>query len=143
MTDPGHELLTEEDQHDLAAARSWVKGHFSEDPDLKYEPITGKLRLLEAILANGWVEPSETWKLQALGICLGDALAQELLMDWVLVDDEYGRSPALNWPGTTIYTFPQTLISKRIEQGEIVDVKGLFEDTAELVREMAFSGRYA
>jgi len=98
---------------------------------------------LDAILANGWVEPSETWKLQALGICLGDALAQELLMDWVIVDDEYGLSPALNWPGTTIYTFPQTLISKRIEQGEAVDIKRLFEGTAEMVREMAFSGRYA
>ena len=143
MTDPGHVPLTNEDQLNLEAARAWLKGHFSENEDLKYEPIAGKLRLLEAILASRWVEPSETWKLQALGICLGDALAQELLMDWVIVDDEYSRSPALNWPGTTIYTFPQTLISKRIERGEIVDVKVLFESVAEAVRQMAFSGRYA
>jgi hypothetical protein len=126
MTTAGHEPLADVDQRDLAAAREWVKGHFSETPDLKYEPKEGKLRLLEAILANNWVEPSEIWKLQALGICLGDALAQELHMDWVVVEDEYGRSPALNWPGTTIYTFPQTLISKRIERGDGIDVRELF-----------------
>jgi hypothetical protein len=143
MTDQGHETLADEDYRDLAKARDWAKGHFSDNPDLKYEPVAGKLRLIEAILANGWVEPSETWKLQALGICLGDCLSQELLMDWVIVDDEYGRSPALNWPGTTIYVFPQTLISKRIEHGEAVDVEELFQSTAKMVREMAFSGRYA
>ena len=142
MTHLGHEQFNEQDQLDLAAARAWVKGHFSESPDLKYEPIAGKIRLLEAILMSEWVQASETWKLQALGICLGDALAQELLMDWVAVDDEYGRSPALNWPGTTIYAFPQTLISKRIERGEVVEIKSLFDGTVEMLREMAFSGRY-
>ena len=137
-----HEPLSPDDQQNLAEARQWLKDHFTDDQDQKYEPVEGKLRLLEAILDNGWVEPSETWKLQALGICLGDALAQKLLLNWVLVDDDYGRSPALNWPGTTIYSFPQTMISKRIEQGEAVDVRALFDDTVQMLADMSFSGRY-
>lgn len=142
MKDPGHKPLTAEDHRNLSAARDWVKGHFSADQDLKYAPTQGKLSVIGAILDNAWVNPAETWKLQALGICLGDALAQELLLDWVIIDDEYGLSPALNWPGTSIYSFPQTLISKRIEAGEKVDIQDLFQRTSEMIREMVFSGRY-
>jgi hypothetical protein len=88
--------------------------------------VEGKLTLLQAILANQWVEPSETWKLQSLGITLGDALPQKMGLSWVAVEDDQGRDPALQDPGTTIVMFPLTTISKRIERGETVDVRDLF-----------------
>jgi hypothetical protein len=51
-------------------------------------------------------------KLQCLGVALGDALAEELQMEWVTVEDEYGKDPALRFPGTTVIAFPLTMISK-------------------------------
>jgi Domain of unknown function (DUF3806) len=123
-------------------ARAWVKGHFTNDAEAKYAPLEGKLRLVEAILANGWVLPTETWKLQALGAAFGDALRQKLLLDWVTVEDEFGASAALNWPGTSVLSFPLTAISKRVERSEQVEIRVLFDQACASLRDMAFSGRY-
>jgi hypothetical protein len=123
-------------------ARAWVQGHFTASARDQYATVEGKLRVIEAIVANGWVEPSETWKLQSLGIALGDAIAQKLMLDWITIDDEHGRCPALNWPGTSIVTFPLTLISKRIETGQEIDVRKLFEHICADLSDMAFSGRF-
>ncbi len=59
---------------------------------------------------------------------MGDALAQHLGLDWVAVEDDYGRTAALQLAGTTILAFPVTTISKRVEAGEVVDAVELFKD---------------
>ena len=79
---------------------------------------------------------SETNKLQCLGITLGDALAQDLGMEWVMVEDENGRDPAIRFPGTTVIVFPLTMISKRIEDGEPVNVADLFSRVSARIREL-------
>jgi len=137
-----HEALNQEDDERLECARAWLKGHFTHDPDGKYGSVEGKLRLLDGILEAGWIEAGETWKLQALGIGFGDALAQELGLHWVAVEDEWGRDPALNWPGTTLLCFPLTMISKRIEGGEAVLIPELFGTVAQSLRSVAAPGRY-
>ena len=142
MTEDTPIPLRAEESERIEAARIWVKGHFNNGSDERYAPLEGKLYLIETILKNGWVERTETWKLQALGIAFGDALAQKLMLDWVTVDDEYGCDPALNWPGTSLYSYPLTMISKRIERGEDVDVRELFNATCSQLTDMAFSGRY-
>ena len=135
-----HAPLSPEDREWLDPSRGWVKGHFTDHPNEKYEPVEGKLRVVEAVL--GWVAPSETWKLQSLGVAFGDALAQELVLEWVVVDDEFGRSLGLNWPGTSVYSFPTTTISKRAERGDTIDVRELFAAARANLTEMAFSGRF-
>lgn len=142
MTDNAPIPLRAEEYKRIDAARVWIKGHFGTDPEQAYASVEGKLFVIDAILKNKWVKQDETWKLQALGIAFGDALSQKLMLDWVTVDDEYGCDPALNWPGTSIYTYPMTTISKRIERGETLDVQEFFEDTCAKINEMAFSGRY-
>lgn len=139
---PSHSRLAESDELELERAREWIKGHFVTDSELKYASIEGKLRVVTAILAGGWVKPSDTWKLQSLGVAIGDAMAQALMLDWVVVEDELGRDVALNWPSTSLYLFPKTMISKRVEQGVVVDVKALFERMCAQLREDAFSGRF-
>jgi hypothetical protein len=141
MTNASLNSLGPEELNRIEAARTWVKGHFSVEPDQRYEPVDGKLRVIDAILANGWIESGETWKLQALGIAFGDALSQRLKLDWVTVDDEYGCDPALHWPGTSIYSYPLTMISKRVEAGERVDVSSLFKAVCDDLNDMARSGR--
>jgi hypothetical protein len=54
-------------------------------------------------------------------------MAQKLGLVWVAVEDEHGRDPALRDEETSIVAFPMTTISKRIESGETVDVKQLFD----------------
>lgn len=111
---------------DVAAKRKWVREHYAPEAEHKYESLEGKLDLLETILESGWIRPDETLKLQCLGITFGDAMAQDLGLTWVAVEDEYGRDPALTWQGTSVVAFPLTTISKRIERGETVDVRELF-----------------
>lgn len=126
-----------EDLARLEGMRSWVRDHYAPHAVAQYDSVAGKVVLIETILANGWVEPSETWKLQALGIAFGDTLAQHLGLTWVMVEDQYGRDPALrddNAANTILY--PQTMISKRIEDGETVDVQQLLKGIAERVREL-------
>jgi len=130
------ESLLPEDIARIEAQRKWVHGHYSPESESKYQTLEGKLVLLDTILKNKWVEPNETVKLQCLGITFGDALAQKLSLKWVAVEDEYGRDPALIVEGTSIITFPLTTISKRIENGEFVDIFNLFESACSKINEL-------
>ena len=78
-----------------------------------------------------------TVKLQCLGIAFGDALAQKLGLQWVAVEDEYGRDPALSRVGTSLLVFPMTSISKRIERGEEIDLPRFFEHACETIEKGA------
>jgi len=124
----------------LEESRTWIKGHFNEEPDENYQDTDAKLAVVRANIAQGWVGPKDTWKLQALGIAMGDALADELLLDWVTIDDEHGRCPALNWPGTSIVLYPLTMLAKRFEEGETIDIDVMYEETRTRLQEIAFSG---
>jgi hypothetical protein len=130
------EPLNPEDQADIEAKRKWVRDHFDEGARQKYETLEDKLRLLDTIIRNKWIAPTETLKLQCLGISFGDALAQKLHMSWVTAEDEYGRDPALRFEYTSVVAFPLTAISKRIEHGEDVDVYVLFEQFCEAIERM-------
>lgn len=139
---PQHtEPLSGPEFDDVAAKRKWVREHFEPEARQKYEILGEKLRLLDTILKNNWVAPSETLKLQCLGVAFGDALAQELGLKWVTVEDEYGRDPALIVEGTAIISFPLTAISKRVESGAVVNVYELFESACETIRRLKSEGR--
>lgn len=70
-----------------------------------------------------------------MGIVFGDAFVQEMGMEWVMVEDEYGTDPAVRLPGTTIIIFPLTMISKRVERGETVDVFDLFNGVIDMIEQ--------
>ena len=129
-----------EDLDRIESQRGWVRDHYESDARDQYDLLEGKLRLLDTIVRSNWIEPSETVKLQCLGVTLGDAFVQELGMCWVSVEDEYGRDPAVQLPGTSIVLYPLTMISKRIEQGEEVDVYATFSVICAKVRELVASG---
>ena len=48
-----------------------------------------------------------------------------------MVEDEYGRDPALLISDDPVLVFPITMISKRVEDGETVDVTALLTIAAE------------
>jgi uncharacterized protein DUF3806 len=91
--------------------------------------------LLQKFIDEKALRPDQTYELQCLGIALGQVFAAETPLRWVMVEDEYGRDPALQYPDTTIILFPLTMISKRVEQGREVDVADIFRGTMDLVRQ--------
>src|SRR5580704_162459 len=96
------EALAGDDLRHAEKQREWVKGHYAPEAAHKYDTVDGKIVLIQTIINNSWIETTETWKLQSLGIALGDALAQQLGLMWVAVEDERGRDPALKLDGTSI-----------------------------------------
>ncbi|HUQ35166.1 MAG TPA: DUF3806 domain-containing protein [Aestuariivirga sp.] len=126
-------LPNQDDLTRIESQRDWVRNHLTSEPQATYEALNEKLRLLQGILDAGWIEPHETLKLQCLGVTLGDSLVQKFGMEWIIVEDESGRDPAVRVPGTTIILFPLTMISKRVERGETVNVCELFDGVAKHV----------
>ena len=116
------EPLTAGEMARVEKQRAWVRDHYDANARHEYDTPEGKMRVLDAIIRSKWVEPGETWKLQCLGITFGDILVDILGLEWVMVEDEQGRDPALQDVGTTTVIFPLTAISKRIESGETVQL---------------------
>ncbi|MDR2860746.1 MAG: DUF3806 domain-containing protein [Elusimicrobiota bacterium] len=115
--------------------RNWVKGYFKSE--YKYKTIEGKLYLLQGIIDQKFIKKDETDKLQSLGVVFGDALAEGLSLHWVEIEDEYGIDPALRYLETNILLFPLTILSKRIEKGEEINIKELFDGICDMVSDMA------
>lgn len=81
--------------------------------------------LLQRLLDEGLVRADQRRELQAMGIVLGDLLAAELDLHWVIYEDEVGRSRALRYKDSDNYSFPITMISRRQEadnQGRVTDI---------------------
>jgi hypothetical protein len=125
--------LSVDDAAHVEQQRTWVRDHYDPDARRQYETVEGKLRLLDTIVRSGWIAPDEAWKLQSLGVTFGDALVQKMELAWVTVEDEYGRDPALQDRGTTLLVFPLTTISKRVERGDAVDVRELFDQACQTI----------
>jgi len=103
-------------------------------------PLEGEslsdLRLLQRLIDERVIAPEQVYELQALGVVLGDVMAATLGLHWVAVDDEFGHSRALRWRQSDRVFFPVTMISKRVEAGLEVDVKGLYEKTRRAVEKL-------
>lgn len=92
---------------------------------------------IQQVLDSGNVEPEATYSLQALGIAFGKVFLENTPdYDWWMVEDEYGRDPAIRFKNTTLLSFPQTMISKRVEDGEAVDVAELYRNLRERLEEV-------
>jgi hypothetical protein len=123
--------LNEADQKRLRDQRAVVEKYLgNQDSKEKYKTAAGKLGTIRAILQGNVFKPDQKHELQCLGIVFGDVFVQDMGMEWIMVEDEYGRDPAVRLPNTTIILYPMTMISKRIERGEKVDVFDLYNGAA-------------
>jgi hypothetical protein len=100
-------------------------------------PIRGgkvtDLFTLQRLLDGNSIGPKDVFDQQALGLAFGDVLAEQLDLQWVVVDDNYGRSRALRWKQEEDLWFPVTMFSKRIAQGRPVEVDELYDQVADRV----------
>lgn len=128
------EPLGAADHERLKAQRAVVEQYLGDDQSREnYKQAAGKLGTIRALLDQNVFRPDQTYELQCMGIVLGDAFVQHLGVEWIMVQDEHGRDPAVRLPGTTLILYPLTMISKRVERGETVDVFDVFNGVADHV----------
>ena len=89
------------------------------------------LPILQRLLDDKVFNKSQTYELQSLGVVFGDVLASEFPLRWVMLADEYGTDPTLRFKKTSININALTMISKRVEKDEGVDVFWLLQKTRE------------
>jgi hypothetical protein len=73
----------------------------------------------------------QTRELQAMGVVMGDLLASEFALKWVVYEDHLGRSRALRNGDSDIYLFPITMISRRREVDNRTPVVDIYRKAAE------------
>lgn len=85
--------------------------------------------ILQRLLDDKAIKKSQTYELQSLGVVFGDVLASEFPLRWVMITDEYGTDPTLRYKDTSVNINALTMISKRVERDEPVDVSELLRKT--------------
>lgn len=130
--------ITDNDRQEIAERNNWVRGHLHDHLQGQYDTFEGKLRLLQGILQAGYYQKDETTELQTLGYCLGEMLNEMMGTHWVRVTDEEGCGLAVRYRDSSIFFFPVTMISKRVERDEAVDIELLLGDCADLLHERLY-----
>ncbi len=103
------------------------------EPAQPREAILGRRRFAQEICILGWQawhHPSLVgyWEVSGRkdprtpinGSHIGGRF-QDLGFHWILVQDEFGTVPAIQYENTTIILYPLTMISKRVEKHEKID----------------------
>lgn len=98
------------------------------------------LAVLQRLIDDKAFARTQTYELQSLGVAFGDVMASELPLKWVMVTDEYGTDPTLRFKNTTLQINALTMISKRVERGESVDLDHLLQATREYLRRFSKTG---
>jgi hypothetical protein len=122
--------LTAEDEQRLNDQRAVVTRYLDGDGLTKFQVAAGKLGTLRALLQANLFRSDQTYELQSMGVVLGDVFVQDMGFQWVIVEDEHGRDPAIRYGQSSVILFPLTMIAKRVEAGETVDVFDLYNGLA-------------
>jgi len=127
MTNTQFHPLTKNDLKHLDFQRDEITRHLSDDDKSgAYATAMGKLTTLKILLDTNIFNAEHTHELQCMGVILGDIFVLENNFRWVIAEDHYGRTPAIVHNNEQLTFFPVTMISKRIERGEKVDIVKLY-----------------
>ena len=128
LDDLGPDMLAQ-----VAINREWVENWIAHESQIDYTDPGNMIALVRAILDSGEVGRDETAKLRALGTYLGLAISAATGWPAKQLTDEQGTDFVLVFREPDGVVFPSTLLSKRIEAGEEVDV---FELVTGLITEV-------
>jgi hypothetical protein len=97
---------------------------------------TDELDVLQRLLDERFIRADDTFAQQSLGVALGNILATQFPLSWVVVDDDHGHSRALRYRESDDLFFPVTMISKRIETNQRVSIRALYSKVEESVKKL-------
>lgn len=110
-------------------AKMWLLG-CQIAKDVLNEEMDGSIADLERIqriIDSRQIPATQTQELQSLGIVFGKVFVNATHgYDWWVVEDSYGKDVSIRYKQTSLLVFPQTMISKRVEEGEEINVPQLF-----------------
>jgi len=93
------------------------------------------LKTIQKYLDKEKYNAENTLELQSLGIAFGDYIQYKYPdFQWVILHDQDGRDLCLIYGETTITVFPQTMISKRVENDEKFNVESLLKGILKMVQ---------
>ena len=82
--------------------------------------------LLQQVVDSQTLAGSDVQAWEAMGIALGDVLANQVPgLAWVLVSDQFGVDPVLRYQQSSLQIGVVSMLLKRAEQGEEIDVEHL------------------
>ena len=113
-----------------AIARAWLHadGVCRDVLGVSLDGSSGDLSRLQLLLDSGVIDREAKFTLQALGIAFGKVFVNDNPgYDWWMVHDEYGRDPTIRYGLSSLLTYPRTILSKRVEDGEKVNVRDLYD----------------
>jgi len=112
---------------------SLVSNHYGASLDQSLED----LNFLQRLLDDNVLLKDQTWELQSLGVVMGRVLAHNHPnLDWWIIEDKNGRDPTIRYEKTTLRFNVLTMISKRIEKDESVDVRNMYDQTIKKLDEL-------
>lgn len=77
----------------------------------------------------------------ALGIAFGAAINERAGFDWVRVSDQWGDETCVGPPDKTIHCAPISMIQKRLNRQEQVDLRQLAEASISRIEELMAEGK--
>lgn len=93
--------------------------------------------MIQRALESGVIDPEAEYTIRALGLAFGKVFVNtESGYDWWMINDEYGRDPAVRYLQTSLTFHPQDMLLKRVEQGEQFDVAELYEGLRSQLQEI-------
>jgi hypothetical protein len=136
---PEFAQLPPDEEARLDQQRAFVADFLRQNlPGLHLSRTKADFAVLQKIVDSKLIKRDEAWKLQSLGVVFGDALVSYIDgLSWAEVTDEYGTDPTLRYRLTTLHANALTMISKRVEKGEEMDIQSMADFLAKFIREKA------
>lgn len=136
-----HSELTESEACDLQAQRDVVQDVLRERFGVFSLPTTkADLPVLQQLIDDRVFSPEQESEWSCVGVAFGDVLAAEFGLHWCAYSDEQGAEPALRLDETSITLFPRSMILKRVESGEEINLADLIEGIAASIEELKAEG---
>ena len=140
-TVPKFSELSQQDKLRLDAQRAVVATALKQRYGITaLKKTVADLPALQRLIDDRAFDSTQTYELQSIGVAFGDVLSSDLPLRWVIVTDEYGTDPTLRFRSTSVQVNALTMISKRIERNEIVNLGELLQMTREQLRRLPEKG---
>ena len=135
--EPEDEAVLEGDRDFLPAV---LEARF---PHLRLVGTSDDLAILQEVAQGGPYSDDPMGEVIAMGTALRDVIARSSGMSWIRYSDEEGVDFALRYEKTSIVVFPRSMILKRIERDEPLDILHIHNEVCRHVRELMASGDFS
>ena len=131
------ETPTQDDLKQIALSLMHAQQTVADILHAELDGSTNDLALIQRALESGTIDPEAEYTIRALGLAFGKVFVNtESGYDWWMINDEYGRDPAVRYLQSSLTFHPQDMLLKRVEQGEQFDVAELYEGLRSQLQEI-------